>query len=113
MSLVFSTEHGKMCPECEKPIDQCICAQKKKPLRGDGIVRVALDRKGRKGKGVTTITGVPVHLDEMMTICRKLMQKCAAGGTVKNGVIEIQGDHRDVVIEELKKSGYTVKRSGG
>lgn len=113
LGIVFSTEHGRMCPDCGKPVDQCVCSQKQQPYTGDGIVRVSRQTKGRKGKGVTIITGVPLAADELKKLAAKLKQKCGCGGTVKDGTIEIQGDKRDTVIDELKKQGYTVKRAGG
>jgi len=81
--------------------------------KGDGVVRVGRETKGRKGKGVTVITGVPltgVALEELAT---RLKKRCGSGGTVHEGVIEIQGDHRDALLAELGKLGYAVKRSGG
>jgi translation initiation factor 1 len=69
--------------------------------------------KGRKGKGVTIITGGPLDPDGLQKLAKQLKQKCGAGGSVKDGVIEIQGDHRDALLEELQKQGYTAKRSGG
>ncbi len=111
---VYSTEFGKMCPKCGKPIDRCVCRQQKPIVKSDGIIRISRETKGRKGKGVTIITGVPVKdSDELINFAKKLKQKLGTGGTVKNGVIEIQGEHRDTLIEELKKQGFTVKRSGG
>ncbi|KAA3616560.1 MAG: translation initiation factor Sui1 [Calditrichaeota bacterium] len=113
MSTVYSTEHGRMCPDCGKAEAKCQCQKSKTPPRGDGIVRIARSTKGRKGKGVTVISGVPLHKDGLKDLAKELKQKCGTGGTVKDGVIEIQGEHRDVLVEELKKRGYTVKRSGG
>jgi translation initiation factor 1 len=81
--------------------------------KGDGIVRIGRATKGRKGKGVTLITGVPLDHEGMQKLTKQLKQKCGAGGALKDGVIEIQGDHRDVLVEELVKQGFTVKRSGG
>jgi translation initiation factor 1 len=97
-----------MCPGCGKPIAACVCHQVKVPA-GDGMVRVRLDTKGRKGKGVTLITGVPLGPIELTELGKKLKQRCGAGGTVKDGVIEIQGDHCDLLIEELGKQGWSVK----
>ena len=113
--LVYSTEHGTMCPHCGKPKKQCVCKQEKKKQteKSDGVVRLGLEKQGRKGKGVTTITGLPLTMGELVDLAKQLKQKCGAGGTVKDGVIEIQGEHRDVLMNELKKQGYTVKRSGG
>lgn len=65
------------------------------------------------GKGMAIITGVPLHPEGIKNLARELKQTCGTGGTVKNGIIEIQGDHRDLLVEELKKHGWTVKRSGG
>jgi translation initiation factor 1 len=80
---------------------------------GDGNVRVGRETKGRKGKGVTIITGVPLAHAEMQALATHLKKRCGSGGTLKDGVIEIQGDHRDLVVEELQKRGWNVKRSGG
>ncbi len=77
--------------------------------RGDGIVRVGRETKGRKGKGVTVISGVPLAGDAL----ERLKKRCGSGGTVDGGVIEIQGDHRDMLVTELGKLGYTVRRAGG
>jgi translation initiation factor 1 len=110
---VYSTEHGRMCPTCGKPAASCICRQKKKAPGGDGIVRVARETKGRKGKGVTLITGVPLEESGLKALAKELKARCGAGGTLKDRVIEIQGDHREVLLEELKKRGWTVKSAGG
>jgi translation initiation factor 1 len=106
---VYSTEHGRMCPACGKPLSDCICRQKKTAHQDDGIVRVGQETKGRKGKRVTVITGIPLDHTGLSKLAKKLKQKCGTGGTIKNGVIEIQGDHRDTLVEELKKQRYTVK----
>jgi len=111
--LVYSTEHGGTCPACKKKLDRCTCAKKAQKPSDDGIVRVGRSTKGRKGKGVTVITGIPVDAGQLKQIARTLKQKCGSGGTVKAGIIEIQGDHRDLLMAELKGMGYTVRRSGG
>ncbi len=82
-------------------------------VKSDGIVRVGRETKGRKGKGVTLVTGVPLPVDELKLLAKELKQKCGTGGTLKDGVIEIQGDHRDILIELLKAKGWTVKKAGG
>ncbi len=113
--VVYSTEYGRMCPTCKKAFSRCICKQieKQKIPKNDGIVRVSREVKGRKGKGVTLIKGVSLAQDELKQLTKKLKQNCGCGGTFKNGIIEIQGDKRDLLVEELKKHGFKVKRSGG
>ena len=111
-ATVYSTEHGRMCPGCGKPLAGCSCSKKKSAPRGDGIVRVGRETKGRKGKGVTVITGVPLDGDSLLELARQLKQKCGTGGTVKDGVIEIQGDQREQLVDVLTKQGYTVKTIG-
>ena len=76
-------------------------------------MRVGRETKGRKGKGVTVITGLPLNDVEIKQLARQLKQRCGSGGTVKDGVIEIQGDHRDMLVELLAGMGWTAKRSGG
>jgi translation initiation factor 1 len=102
-----------MCPACAKPISDCACRRKKAAPEGDGIVRVGRETKGRKGKGVTVIAGAPLDETGLKELGKQLKARCGAGGTVKDGVIEIQGDHRDMLIEELRKRGWTIKRTGG
>jgi translation initiation factor 1 len=118
--LVFSTGQGRLCPECGRPIADCRCRRSKPaqsppgpPARSDGIVRVGRETQGRKGKGVTVITGVPLAADAIEALATRLKRRCGSGGTVHGGVIEIQGDHRDTLVAELTSLGYTVKRSGG
>jgi translation initiation factor 1 len=111
--IVYSTAHGRMCPTCGKPIEECSCRQKSAVPEHDGIVRVERQTKGRKGKCVTLITGVPLDATDLKGLEKQLKARCGAGGTLKNGVIEIQGDHREVLLEELKKRGWTVNRAGG
>jgi len=83
------------------------------PARSDGIVRIQRESKGRKGKGVTLITGVSLPPEELKKLAKTLKQKCGSGGTVKDGVIEIQGDHREILLAELQKQGWKVKLAGG
>jgi len=111
--LVYSTEHGRTCPHCARPVTQCGCGQKKSPAKGDGIVRISRETKGRKGSGVTLITGLPLAETELNALAKQLKQRCGSGGTVKNGVIEVQGDHRDVVLTELIRLGFQTKKAGG
>ena len=81
--------------------------------RGDGIARVRRETKGRGGKTVTTVSGIELASDALRDLATELKRRCGTGGSVKDGVIEIQGDHRDVLVAELEKRGYTVKRAGG
>jgi translation initiation factor 1 len=117
--LVYSTGAGRLCPECACPVADCRCKRSKPALpsavlpKGDGVVRVGRETKGRKGKGVTVISGVPLAGDALEELATRLKKRCGSGGTVHEGVIEIQGDHRDTLLAELGKLGYTVKRSGG
>lgn len=111
--IVYSTAQGRMCPACGKPVGECVCRPEKTVPAGDGIVRVARETKGRKGKGVTVITGVPLDEEGLQKLAADLKRKCGAGGTVKGHTIEIQGDHRDFLLEELRRRSYTVKRAGG
>ncbi|MGM0766817.1 MAG: translation initiation factor Sui1 [Pseudomonadota bacterium] len=110
--LVFSTEQGRMCPDCRRPVADCTCGQPSPPA-GDGIVRVSRETKGRKGKGVTLITGIPLAEKELKALAKVLKAKCGTGGTVKDGIVEIQGDQRDILVPLLQAKGWTVKRAGG
>lgn len=111
--LVYSTEHGKMCPACRKPVADCICSRNTAKLASDGIVRVSRETKGRNGKGVTLVKGLSLDALALAQLGKQLKTACGSGGTVKDGVIEIQGDHCERVIEALKKQGWAVKRAGG
>jgi len=108
---VYSTEYGKICPDCAKPLSGCIC-KNSAVYESDGTVRVGRSTKGRKGKGVTTVEGLGLDLNALKKLAKELKQKCGTGGTIKNGVIEIQGEQRDLIVSELMKKGYTVKKSG-
>jgi translation initiation factor 1 len=110
---VYSTEHGKTCPKCGKALTCCACAKAKAAPKGDGVVRISRQTKGRKGKGVCLITGLSLPAAEVEKLAKQLKQRCGAGGTVKDGVIEIQGDHREALLQELTKLGFKVKLAGG
>jgi translation initiation factor 1 len=111
--LVYSTDTGRTCPGFGHPVKQCCCCKKKSPQQGDGVVRISRQTKGRKGNGVCLITGVPLADAELKKLAKQLKKKCGAGGAVKNGVIEIQGDHREVLTKTLIKLGFRAKQSGG
>lgn len=116
-TLVYSTEAGgRVCPGCGAPMAQCRCKEldnKARLAATDGIVRVSHETKGRKGKGVTVVKGVALDAAGLTALGKQLKTACGSGGTVKDGVIEIQGDHRELVIAALTKQGHTVKRAGG
>ena len=108
----------KLCKRCGEPENQCRCetrraAEIRPGVPRDGVVRVTLDRKGRGGKGVTLIMGVPGEASEIAALAQSLKKLCASGGAVKDDVIEVQGDHRERVIARLTELGYRVKRVGG
>ena len=110
--LVYSTDAGRMCPLCRQPIAQCVCG-KKVVAAGDGVVRVSREVAGRGGKAVTVVRGLGLDDAALAALAKQLKAICGAGGTAKDGVIEVQGDHCERVIEALKKQGRTVKRAGG
>lgn len=113
---VYSTESGRLCPGCGCAQNVCQCKQSKQTkvnARSDGIIRVSRETKGRKGKGVTLISGFQGSEDELKALGKRLKQLCGTGGTVKNGVIEIQGDVRNKIVEVLKQEGRQVKLAGG
>jgi translation initiation factor 1 len=111
--LVYSTDTGRMCPNCGKAIAACICKQAKVVPKSDGIVRISRETKGRGGKSVNVISGLGLAPAELETLCTQLKKRCGTGGTAKEGTIEIQGEHRDTLVAELSKRGYTVKKAGG
>ncbi|MCU0856783.1 MAG: hypothetical protein MUC65_00065 [Pontiellaceae bacterium] len=113
LNLDLSPEWNKQTPGSHLPPKKDKPKQTSSAPKGDGLVRVGRETKGRKGAGVTVITGIPLHPEGLEKLARQFKQQCGTGGTVKNGVIEIQGDHRDLLITELQKLGYTVKRTGG
>ncbi|HWS14641.1 MAG TPA: translation initiation factor Sui1, partial [Candidatus Methylomirabilis sp.] len=98
--LVYSTERGLVCPRCRLPMGKCGCRKDAPAPAGDGVVRVRRETKGRGGKTVTTVSGVPLAVDALRELASDLKRRCGTGGTVKDGVIEIQGDHREAVASE-------------
>ncbi len=118
--LVYSTDGGRVntCPVCGQAYKYCRCDQPPtqqvaSTQKSDGIVRIMRDRKHRGGKTVTVITGVPASNEDIATLAQQLKKLCGSGGTVKEGVIEIQGDHCEKVQAKLSEMGYKVKRAGG
>lgn len=117
--LVYSTGQGRLCPECGRAIADCRCRRSKPAVAPaaeascNGVVRVGRETKGRKGKGVTVVTGVPHRGEALEELAARLKKRCGSGGSVRDGVIEIQGDHRDALVAELGRLGYAAKRAGG
>ncbi|MUJ29690.1 stress response translation initiation inhibitor YciH [Aliivibrio fischeri] len=103
MSLVYSTDVGRIKqeePKTERP-------------KGDGIVRIQRETKGRKGKGVCVVTGLDMEDTQLKLLAAQLKKVCGCGGSVKDGDIEIQGDNREKIKDFLTKQGHTVKLAGG
>ena len=112
--LVYSTDSGRMCPACRLPLAACTCrtAQAAAPS-GDGSVRISCETKGRGGKAVTLVRGLALDADALAALGKRLRTACGAGGAVKDGVLEIQGDHRSRVAELLTQDGLRIKLAGG
>ncbi|MEZ5525576.1 MAG: translation initiation factor Sui1 [Pseudomonadales bacterium] len=110
--LVYSTDQGRICPDCRQPKTACCCKTAAAPV-SDGPIRIRRQTKGRKGKGVTLIEGIPLADDDLKALAKQLKKACGSGGTVKNGVIEIQGDYREQALAYLVKQGYEAKLAGG
>lgn len=111
--IVYSTGLGSLCPNCRRPVRKCVCPKGAPGAAKPASVRVGREVKGRAGKGVTTVTGLPLSLSDIEALAGKLKKRCGSGGTVRAGVIEIQGDHRDTIVGELTKLGWQAKKSGG
>ena len=115
--LVYSTETGKICKSCQKTVSECTCKKRKsrsqKIIKVDEIIRVQREVKGRKGKTVTTVFGFELDDNELKDLAKQLKRRYGTGGSVKDGIIIIQGDHRDALLSELKKQGYNAKLAGG
>lgn len=111
--LVYSTESGRMCPQCRQPLAQCSCAQAAARPAGDGIARVSRETKGRGGKAVTVVRGLALDEAALASCGKQLRTACGSGGTVKEGIIEVQGDHVERVMAWLQNAGHRVKRAGG
>ncbi|MFO7604998.1 MAG: translation initiation factor Sui1 [Desulfurivibrionaceae bacterium] len=109
--LVYSTDRGRVCPGCGDLPGNCRCG-KNSVTKSDGFVRISRETKGRKGSGVSLISGLTIEAAELKILAKLLKAKCGSGGTIKNGVIEIQGDHREFLKEQLEKQGYKVKLAG-
>ncbi len=115
MSIVYRSDVGRICPGCRRPSAQCACKdQRGKSVRaGAGVVRVSRQTQGRGGKAVTLITGLPLGDEALTMLAGELKRRCGSGGTVREGTIEIQGEHRDTLVSELTRRGYAARRAGG
>ena len=112
--LVYSTDGGRMCPACRQPVAACTCASLKAAAgRGDGIVRVSRETQRRGGKTVTVVRGLALDAGALAALGKRLRAACGAGGTVKDGVIEVQGDHAERIVVLLQQDGWKAKRAGG
>jgi translation initiation factor 1 len=111
--LVYSSHDGRICPLCGRKVADCACRASPRAKQGDGIVRIRRETKGRGGKTVTTVAGIPLAGDALRELAGELKRACGTGGSAKEGVIEIQGDHRDAIADALRARGYTVKLAGG
>ncbi len=111
--LVYSTELGRTCPKCRQAVADCRCRSGKPAAAGDGNVRVGWQSKGRGGKTVTVVTGLALNADALAALGKRLRAACGAGGTAKDGVLEVQGDHVERVMALLAAEGWVAKRTGG
>ncbi|OYU76313.1 MAG: stress response translation initiation inhibitor YciH [Burkholderiales bacterium PBB5] len=114
--LVYSTDAGRICPDCRQPVASCQCkalAAQAAVAQGDGIARVSRETKGRGGKTVTLVRGLPLAPDALTALGKRLRTACGTGGTLKDGVLELQGDHAERTLAWLQGEGFRVKRTGG
>lgn len=114
--LVYTTGVGRICPGCRRPAADCLCRTAQgQPAgaRAGAPVRVSRQTQGRAGKGVTVISGLPLSDSELEQLATELKRRCGSGGTVRDGLIEIQGEHRDTLVAELARRGITARRAGG
>ncbi|WP_106475654.1 stress response translation initiation inhibitor YciH [Phytohalomonas tamaricis] len=107
--LVYSTEQGDL----RKNEEDTATADAERLASLDGIVRIRRETSGRKGKGVTIVSGVPLPAEELKILAAALKKRCGTGGSMKEGMIEVQGDHRETLKVELEKRGFKVKFAGG
>ncbi|MBI2940444.1 MAG: stress response translation initiation inhibitor YciH [Chloroflexi bacterium] len=113
--LVYSTAGGRVdyCPRCERRKEMCVCGNRRMAAPNDGVVRLQRDRRNRGGKTVTVITGIPGDTAALTALATELKRLCGSGGGVRDGAIEIQGDHRERLAARLTELGYRVKLAGG
>jgi translation initiation factor 1 len=112
-TLVYSTEHGRICPGCRQPVARCGCRAPAPVPPGDGWARVSRETQRRGGKTVTVVRGLALPPADLAALGKTLRSACGSGGTAKDGVLEIQGDHVQRVMETLQAAGHRAKRAGG
>ena len=115
MNIVYRSDAGRICPGCRRPLAHCACKDTRgRTLRpGSGVVRVARATQGRGGKVVSVVSGLPLAPDALAALAAELKKRCGAGGTLRDGAIEIQGEHRDTLVAELIRRGFAARRAGG
>ena len=111
--IIYSTGIGRRCPNCLRALNACVCRKGTPGKAADGIVRVGRETQGRRGKGVTVVSGLGLATADLEALATQLKKRCGSGGTVDSDRIEIQGDHRDTLVAELTARGWTVRRAGG
>ena len=112
--LVYSTDTGRICPACRQPLASCFCKALAKTVpAGDGVARVTREKQGRGGKTVTVVRGLALDAESLAALGKRLRAACGAGGTARDGVLEVQGDHADKVMALLLAEGHKAKRAGG
>ena len=111
--LVYSSGMGRVCPHCGRAQARCVCRESPRAARGDGVVRIRREKKGRKGKTVTVISGLPLPREALRDLASELKRLCGSGGSAGDGAIEIQGDHREPLRRALEERGFEVVLAGG
>lgn len=112
--IVYTTAQGRLCPECGSPVQACRCRQKgeraeESPGPACIVAKLRIETKGRGGKMVTVIDGLPREDGFLARLAQDLKRACGTGGSAGDGVVELQGDRRDRVRELLAKKGFRVK----
>ena len=108
--FVYSSEGGSVCPGCGHPRAACRCAAREpEPIPERIAARLRLESKGRGGKSVTVIDGLPRNADYLAALCRELKRRLGTGGTVRDGALELQGDRRSELRELLREHGFRIQ----
>lgn len=110
---VYSTDRGRLCPQCLRGVTDCVCGNARPTGTGDGVAKIRRETKGRGGKAVTVISDLPLDPAALKTLAKTLKQRCGVGGAIKNGCIEIQGDQRALCQSTLEALGHPCKLAGG